>query len=259
MPKPYDTSQDKNFDDLVDRFKDNVYGKQKGKIRLAVLERDLEPYLRDKPKQTILDVGGGQAQFSLSLAERGHDLTVSDISKEMLAIAEKNAAERDINSVQFIHSPLQELKTLYGTQADIVICHAVLEWLSKPEEAIPLLYDLVKPGGILSLAFFNINSLIFRNLVRGNYRKVASNNYVGMEGSLTPINPQHIEQVLGWCADNQFEVLEHSGIRVFHDYINDQAVRNRHPEAQIEMELQYSQQEPYRSLGRYVHVMARKK
>ncbi|MFL0810083.1 MAG: methyltransferase domain-containing protein [Agarilytica sp.] len=257
MPKPYDTSQDLNFDALVDRFKDNVYGKLKGKIRLAVLERDFKPYI-EKETLEILDVGGGQAQFSLSLAEHGHKLCINDISEKMLAVAKAKAAEKNLSSVEFVHSPLQALKEHYRQQADIVICHAVLEWLAEPELAIPYLRDCLKKDGMLSLAFFNINSLVFRNLVRGNYRKVASNNFVGMEGSLTPINPLSIETVLTWCKENQFEVLEYSGIRVFHDYINDQAVRNRHPEALIEMELQYSKIEPYRSLGRYIHILAKK-
>ena len=46
-----------------------------------------------------------------------------------------------------------------------------------------------------------------------------------------------------------------SGVRVFHDYMA-REIRERRSEADIvALELRFSQEEPYRSLGRYYHVL----
>lgn len=258
MPIRHDTQHDKNFDDLSHHFKNKIYGRLKGRIRLAVINRDLRETIDTAETLEVIDAGGGQGQFSLSLAERGHQVTLCDISAEMLALAKKDAAEKQVDSMQFLHCPIQELSTHIDKPADLLLCHALMEWMAKPETALGHLMPCLKSGGILSLAFFNINSLIYKNLLRANYLKVESNNYVGMEGSLTPINPLAIDDVFRWCEDNGLTILKYSGIRVFHDYIGDQATRNRHPDAVVEMELKFSQQEPYRSLGRYIHVVAQK-
>ena len=53
-------NQDRNFDDLAERFQRKVYGGLKGDIRLAVLWRDLEQYLpqiHGAEPLTVLDVG----------------------------------------------------------------------------------------------------------------------------------------------------------------------------------------------------------
>ena len=53
-------------------------------------------------------------------------------------------------------------------------------------------------------------------------------------------------------------VKSQSGIRVFHDYVTTERGGNGVPEDVIEMELKYSQQEPFLWLGRYIHLMLEK-
>ena len=59
--------QDRNFDDLAERFQRKIYGGLKGEIRLAVLWRDLEsevPALKEGRPLRILDVGAGLGQLA---------------------------------------------------------------------------------------------------------------------------------------------------------------------------------------------------
>ena len=51
---------DRNFDSLAGRFKNNIYGTDKGRIRLAVLWQQLLeklPQLTDGPPLRILEIG----------------------------------------------------------------------------------------------------------------------------------------------------------------------------------------------------------
>lgn len=262
------TQQDRNFDDLAQRFKKNIYGGLKGDIRLAVLERDCKTHLPVYPGATkmtkpwrILDAGGGQGQFSMRWAQAGHEVVVCDISAEMLKLAEQQVKALKLeHQVRLIHSSVQDLQSHLGENCtfDFVICHAVMEWLQEPQQLLPCLLRHLSPGAYLSLTFYNLHSLVYKNLLRTNFKKIIQQDYGGSRGSLTPINPLYPEQVLGWVAQLPLTLLCHSGIRVFHDYIFNEEHRAREPENLVQLELEFSQREPYRSLGRYMHLLMQK-
>lgn len=268
-----DPTLDRNFDDLAQRFRRNVYDRLKGDIRLAVLRRDLAESIpelaslaRDgvadgcgKELLHILDAGGGQGQFSLMLARLGHRVDLCDISANMLALAEENVAAAGVAPrVAFHHASIQAFCAGHPSQFDLVLCHAVLEWVVEPEILIDQLLLALKPGGYLSLTFYNVNGMVMKNLLRTNFKKVLEEDYRGYRGSLTPTNPLNPEQVYGWLAERGLPLLCHSGIRCFHDYILDPAQRTADPAAQLDLELRLSRQEPFRSLGRYIHILIRK-
>ncbi len=267
MPKQ-SADQDRNFDDLATRFQQNIYGGLKGQIRLAVVNRDCAAHLpimpfasSSKEQWRILDAGGGQGQFSLTLAQAGHDLVLCDISAEMLKMAEAEVQANHLQSrVKLVQSSIQNLSSQLlaeEQQFDWVICHAVMEWMQDPSQLIDHLCKHIKPGGYLSLIFYNLNSLIFKNCLRTNFKKILNKDFAGSAGSLTPINPLTTEQVLDWVEQQPLEILSHSGIRVFHDYILNDAHKQKAPDELIQMELALSQQEPFRSLGRYIHLLMR--
>lgn len=260
-------NQDRNFDDLAKRFRKNIYGGLKGDVRLAVLERDCQACLPIAPFQQpgnrwrILDAGGGQGQFSLQLAAAGHEVVLCDISAEMLKLAEAHITHCQLQDrVTLVHAAIQDLpRVIDDHRFDFVICHAVMEWMQDPQSLLPCLLNYLKPEGYLSLTFYNLHSLIYKNLLRTNFKKIRSRDYAGQKGSLTPINPLMPEQVLQWVGELSLQLLSHSGIRVFHDYIFDEEKRERDPAGLVEMELLFSQQEPYRSLGRYQHLLLQHK
>ncbi|MCX2795229.1 methyltransferase [Microbulbifer thermotolerans] len=255
-------TSDRNFDDLAHRFRNRIYGGLKGDIRLAVLNRDLAPLLEEGgPSLKVIDAGGGQGQFAMDLAAAGHRVFLADISAQMLAQAEQQLQERQLQDrVTLLQRPLQELAELPELQnADLVICHAVLEWLARPKEAIDRLRALLKPGGHLSLTFYNRRALEFRLLQRGSFRQLDHNietgHWGGHPGSLTPQNPLLLEWVGDWVAQAGLAVVAHSGIRCFHDFMTPE-MRDRLPAAAIvEKELAYSRVEPYRQLARYIHLL----
>lgn len=258
-------SNDRNFDDLAHRFQRNVYGGLKGRIRLAVLERDFAEFFPQaltaavgEPLR-ILDAGGGCGPFSLPMASLGHHVTLCDLSEAMLAMAADTVAASSLQDhVQIIHGPIQALD---GAQPpfDLILCHAVLEWVENPQHILRHLTALLKPGAVLSLTFYNRNGIVFKNLLRTNYKKILEQDYAGAKGSLTPTWPRQPEQVLQWLAGEPLTICCHSGMRVFHDYILDNNNREREPETVIALELEFSRQMPFRDLGRYQHLLLRKK
>ena len=247
---------DRNFNDLSHRFKRNIYDSPKGQIRLAILQRDFKS-LPLAAGSRVLDVGAGQGQFALWLASQGHKVLLTDVAEEMLLAAQEQASTQ-----VFDYPPSFELADLWSLPEQdnfaVVTCHAVLEWLEEPMKAIDVLWSKVAVGGYLSLLFYNVHGLVFKNLLRANYKKIVKGDLRGQRGTLTPISPLAPMNVLAKLETLGAELCCHSGVRVFHDYIFDAAASQQAPETMMALELELSTVDPYRGLGRYVHVVVKK-
>ncbi len=253
--------EDRNFDNLADKFQRKIYNSPKGDIRLDVVWDDLLaslPALQGPPLR-ILDAGAGMGQMALRLARLGHEVILCDHSSKMLALAEHSFAETLPHAhVQFIHAPIQQLHNHIGGQFDLVLCHAVLEWLAEPETTLREVLHYCRPGGALSLLFYNRHALTYLNLLKGNLHKVAAGNYAGDPHSLTPTHPQDPDEVRVWLEQSNMNVICKSGVRFFYDMMWPDARNNRPLEDIVLLEKQLARQEPFASLGRYIHLVAQR-
>ena len=252
------SKQDKSFDNKVHTFKNNIYGSSKGKVREAILMRDLGTYLEGKGQLSILDVGGGQGQVALQLAQLGHKVTISDISNEMLDKAREAAQVLGLSNVTFLHKPLQELESEQLGQFDLVLCHAVFEWLESPFEAFGNLKSLCIEAGTISLMFYNQVGQTLSNLVYGNFDYIRNGMQAKKVVKLNPQKALHPDTVLSWAKALNLTPITKSGVRCFHDYMRDIKMWQLELDGIIEMELEYSQLEPYASIGRYMHLLLKK-
>ena len=259
-------NQDRNFDDISAHFEKKIYGGLKGEIRLAVLRHDIFGWVKswqqthNRPLR-VLDVGAGLAQISIELAKDGHDVTINDISANMLEIAKQNAGET-AQTIIWHTCPYQQLDDKLTGKYDLILCHAVLEWLAEPKLIMDFfdrwLVDDRAEKGVLSLCFYNPASFVYRNLVMGNFNLLHNKDFKADNGSLTPNHPVAKDEVLAWINDHHYQILHTSGLRVFHDYSPLKRGGHTNPQAVIEMEVAYSGQDPYKWLGRYLHFLVSK-
>lgn len=259
-------NQDRNFDDISAHFEKKIYGGLKGEIRLAVLRHDIFDWVKswqqthNRPLR-ILDVGAGLAQISIELAKDGHDVTINDISANMLEIAKQNAGEAAQN-ITWHTCPYQQLDDKLTGKYDLILCHALLEWLVEPKLIMDFfdrwLVDDVAEKGVLSLCFYNPASFVYRNLVMGNFNLLHNKDFKADNGSLTPNHPVAKDEVIAWINDHHYQILHTSGLRVFHDYSPLKRGGHTNPQAVIDMEVAYSGQDPYKWLGRYLHFLVSK-
>ena len=259
-------NQDRNFDDISAHFEKKIYGGLKGEIRLAVLRHDIFGWVKswqqthNRPLR-VLDVGAGLAQISIELAKDGHDVTINDISANMLEIAKQNAGET-AQTIIWHTCPYQQLDDKLTGKYDLILCHAVLEWLAEPKLIMDFfdrwLVDDRAEKGVLSLCFYNPASFVYRNLVMGNFNLLNNKDFKADNGSLTPNHPVAKDEVIAWINDHHYQILHTSGLRVFHDYSPLKRGGHTNPQAVIEMEVAYSGQDPYKWLGRYLHFLVSK-
>ncbi len=254
-PKPL---ADRNFDKMVTKFANRIYGTFKGQLRLELLQEDLGA-LRDGAPMDVWDAGCGFGQMALWFGEQGHRITGCDISEKMLAEAQDRFAKAEIEAT-LIQAPAQEVAATLPPQ-DLVLFHAVIEWLAKPIETLEIVADRVRPSGHLSLLFFNHHGLIYRNALRGSWRLkyLLEEAWYGKGKNLTPPHPQKPEELIAWLQKHGFEIIAHTGIRVFHDYMEDEARNGSDMEELRLLERKYCREETFRDMGRYVHLLAKKR
>ncbi|MCX8663108.1 tRNA uridine 5-oxyacetic acid(34) methyltransferase CmoM [Gilliamella sp. B2911] len=251
------TVNDRNFDDISHKFAKNIYGTTKGKIREAIVWQELENILAKYPKPiNILDAGGGQGQIACRLAKLGHNITVCDISKQMLDLASHQAQQENL-TLNFIHCSIQNLDKFIDQPFDLVICHAVLEWVADPVQIIQSLKRHLKKEGYLSLMFYNYHGLLFKTVTLGNFGYTQSGLAKRKKKTLSPDYPRDPNQVYQWLIEQSFEITNKTGIRVFHDYLTNKSKAETHFDQLLEIEKQYCQIEPYINLARYILVTAK--
>ena len=245
---------DRHFDELATRFAEKIYGGAKGAIRLAVLQADLAETLPQRPLR-VLDIGAGLGHMSLWLAQQGHQVTLAEPAEPMLAGARERFAAAGQDAT-FIQTPWQEVEQHVEGRFDLIICHAVLEWLAEPKAILPLLRRLIEADGRLSLAFYNKDALIYRNLLKGHFKKLRREDFAGERQSLTPQRPLDPRELAAQLAPN-WQVETSSGVRVFHDYMPTDFQSRAAPQELVDMELAYRRHPAFAGLGRYLHWLCR--
>ncbi len=267
--------KDRNFDKLAQRFQKRIYQSPKGNIRLLRVQQELAAVLEEyNPQHThILDAGAGLGQMSCWLAQKNYSITACDPSINMLAIAQENFTQHGIDHntiysnqlhikppsghIQMMALPIQDMPN--GNTYDIIIFHAVLEWLARPQITLKKLLEHLTPGGTLSLLFYNQHAIALRSLLGGDLQRVLDDNLAGIgTKGLTPISPLVPSDVYQWLIDWGMEITLWSGIRSFYDYMKPEAVASCTTDMIIHTDQQLSQQEPWRSIARYQHMIIKK-
>ncbi len=247
---------DRNFDDMAERFGRTVYQTPRGQLRLRALEADFQTLQSDFAGLKVLDIGGGQGQFSLWLAQQGAHITLCDISEEMIALARRAFASQGL-SATIQRCALQDVATQFPETYDIVLNHAVLEWLDDPLAALQTLTRRVAPQGVLSLMFYNRIGHQWRQLMNGRVQAPDSANTRLRKAGNAPQNPLYPEQVLDALKTLDFDIVSWRGIRCIRDHMHE-VIRQRIGEDAIaEADLHYGTIDPFRQFGRYIHVLAR--
>jgi S-adenosylmethionine-dependent methyltransferase len=250
--------QDRNFDSLIDRFEQKVYDTAKGDWRLKLLKEDLIILHEAAQPLAIWDAGCGLAQMSVWFAGQGHSLTLCDISEKMLVRAEQQFNQAGLNA-DFFHEAAQSLAPRLP-QFDLILLHAVLEWLAEPLPALQTIARQVKPGGHLSLMFYNRNAMIYTNALKGGWRlkHLLDGSYLGKGKRLTPPNPQYPHEIVALLEQWGFTITTHTGIRVFHDYLAKDVLEQSDDAELFELEYRFCRTPTYRDMGRYIHMLARR-
>lgn len=254
------TRKDKDFDEIAVDFESDVYGTTKGLIRSQVIWDDMAthiPGLSDG-KLSVLDAGGGSGQLALQMARAGNEVLLCDPSEKMLSIARKAARETPISgNLTFLHAPIQDLERHLQRQFQLVVCHAVLEWLANPEDAIRHLAKFLDPSGTFSLMFYNHNAALFKRAARGQFKDALREADAPAAPRVDGAIPLRERAVHEWLGAAGLEVQHRAGIRVFHDHVRETLDQGALADL-LALELRCRTVEPFASLAQHIHLLCRR-
>lgn len=243
-----------SFNGLNDVYRRNICESTKGRIRRAVVARDLAQICAMLPESPrgILDAGCGDGSTLRDLARMQDHVFALDVSSEAVDAARVNLAGLDaaVFQADILSLPSEILDRRYH----LIICHALLEWIRDKSMALEILASLLEPDGVLSLLFYNRDALFFQTLIVGNFPYADSDLISRHRQKMTPPFPADRQSVTDLATRLGLEIVLESGVRVFHDYM-------RHKDRQIDMfedvlryELKLSRDPRFMHLGRYVHL-----
>jgi S-adenosylmethionine-dependent methyltransferase len=249
------------WEHLAGPFVEGHYGSLRGQVRTYVIDAHLRSHLVPPPAR-LVDVGGGAGHQSLPLARRGYDVTILDPSKAMLerAAMALEAEPADVASrVHLVQASCEEAPEILGhRQFAGVLCHGVIMYVEDPRPFVAALSDLAAPGGVVSVAAKNAATLALRPALRGDW-----------EEALAAFGPS-VRQVNGLGVDTRSDTLEGLtemfdeadvervawyGVRLFTDGWTPDRPANDPEAAVLEVELEASRRDPYRSMSRLFHFV----
>lgn len=249
---------DKNFDELIDAFKNRVYSVGKGEIRLSLLKYDIEtnlPQVLQSKSLKILDAGGGMGQMTSWLSSKGHDTVLCDISSKMLEEAQKLFNKINLsNKPQIYNEPIQKLPDLFDKNSfDLILLHGVIEWMDKPFEAIDTLLPLLKKGGNMSILVHNLDKTILKWGINGQYENALSGKPRSVR-KLTPFNSLSCNSMENFFVKKDcLKLISKAGIRIFHGFFS--KLTKDVCSDTFQLEKKYCHIEPFASLGEHTHYI----
>lgn len=134
--------------------------------------RDLldEPGSYREQQARIVDVGGGTGGFAVPLAQLGHRVEVIDPSPDALAALDRRAREADVaDLITGQQGDLADLASLVD-EADLVLCHGVLDVVDDPAAGLATIASVLRPGGQLSLLVAQRHAAVIARAMAGHFQ-----------------------------------------------------------------------------------------
>lgn len=211
----------------------------------------------------VVDAGGGTGGFAVPLAALGHRVTVVDPSPDSLAALERRAAEEGAHgSITGVQGDLATLVDQVGAgNADVVLCHSVLEVVDDPVAGVAAVAAVLRPGGLASVVAANRSAAVVSRALAGRFDEalVALDDPAGRWGAADATTRRFDRAgLVALLADAGLVAAEVHGVRVFTDLLPGALLDTDAAafEALVRLELAAAAREPYRDLATQLHVLA---
>lgn len=129
---------------------------ERHKIEFDITKRYLDEYIIGKDLE-IFDIGGGPGRYSIYLADKGHRVSLLDLSNRNIEVAKEKSKERNIELDAYIHGNALELGE-YEQKYDVILLMGPLYHLVKEfdrKAVVEGALRLLKPNGIIVASFIS--------------------------------------------------------------------------------------------------------
>lgn len=258
---------------LVDRFVDGAYATVKGRVRTAVVHRQLLRHLGSPPGD-ILDVGGGAGHQSVPLARMGYRVTLLDPSPAMLERAGQRLAAEPAEvaaRVRLVQGRGEDIAEATGGRTfDAVLCHGVLMYVDDPEPLVAALCAGAGPQAVVSVLALNAHAMAVRPALEGRWAEALAAFDTRVETGVlgAPTRADTVEELVDRLARHDVATEAWYGVWLFTDWLalagapgGASGVEGDGGDlaAVAAVEEEAGRRDPYRQLSRLVHVVGRRR
>ena len=232
-------------------------------VRTGVVWDGLREVLADpgsfSGQARIVDIGGGTGGFAVPLAELGHTVQVIDPSPDALAALDRRARDQGVaDRVSGQQGDLADLADLVE-EADLVLCHGVLEVVDDPAAALASIAGVLRPGGHLSLLVAQRHAAVVARAMAGHFQ--AARELLEADGSPTGRGGHRFtrEELADLLAAAGLDTSVVHAVRVFSDLVPG-SLLDLEPGAAaalVELERAVASRPEYLPLATQLHALAR--
>ena len=146
----------------------------KGTIRTVLLAEHIATLTRANLRERIIDVGCGSAEVTCELMRRelARVTVLVDLSSEMLIEARRTAELVGVSAqCEFRQTDFGDvIPTYHFRPSDMMVCHAVLNWLVNPVDSLEVLFRIAQESS--ASVSFELGSR-FGHVLERNYSAAA--------------------------------------------------------------------------------------
>jgi S-adenosylmethionine-dependent methyltransferase len=238
-------------------------GKPWGKLFYHTAWNHLNDHMSSINSCRVLDVGCGFGVTSQHLARKGHHVTGTEPTEQMLKIARQHYESQGL-PLEFKCLQLEELPGRFAHPFDWVLCHNVLEYIVQPQEGLRKLGELTAPNGYLSIIAHNpVGKLMKKAIVHKDPKDALLNIDNHQEYSSVvqaDLTTYDYDVLVKWLKELGYQVVDRYGIHNLYGYITDNDIKMNEAwdQEMTELELELSRRSPFREIAIFAHIIARK-
>ncbi|EIV93192.1 class I SAM-dependent methyltransferase [Frankia sp. QA3] len=230
-------------------------------------------------RPVVVDAGGGSGGFAVPIAAAGYPVIVVDPSPDALAALRRRVAERGLDGrITAMQGDLRDLTGLVGAgQADLLLCHSVLDVVDDPQSALAQAMGVLRPGGALSVVVAGLAAAVLARALAGHFDEALAvlvedaepvhrppaahpGSSAGRESSAGRVPRRFTTaEAVALVRAAGAEVLDVHGVRIFADLVPGERLPDSVAMRRLlRLELAAAGREPFRALAAQLHVLARR-
>lgn len=147
--------------EAVEKWYDKEYDEwerlERHKIEFEITKRYMDTYIKGENLK-IFDIGGGPGRYSFYLAQKGHEVSLLDLSRQNIHVAKAKSRELGIWLEEYIKGNALDLSSHEPEQYDVILLMGPLYHLLEEKDrkkAVSEAKRLLKKGGIMIASFIS--------------------------------------------------------------------------------------------------------